>query len=147
MAIKTIFNSEITSQMTEDEIDYINNYYFDDELGNLNGIHTEEPIIAIADMGLWNGRRQGYKVCGTSLSSILTVGNNDDIHLYYDGFNVRKTSYHHDGTNYILFREFKPGVNQDKFIDLIYSGETIDSKTLNRYTRSLRKYVKSVYGF
>jgi hypothetical protein len=145
--MKTIYDNTNTYDLSEEELDYVENYAFDDELINLKGTFTEQPIIAIADMGLWNGRKQGYRVCSTQLSDILTVGNADNIVLYFDGFNVRKTSHHHDGTNYILFREFRPNVNQEKFCDMVYNGETIDNKTLNRYTRSLKRYVKSVYGF
>ena len=145
--MKTIYDNTNIYDLSEEELDYVENYAFDDELINLKGTFTEQPIIAIADMGLWNGRRQGYRVCSTQLSDILTIGNEDNIVLYFDGFNVRKTAHHHDGTNYILFREFRPNVNQDKFCDMVYNGETIDNKTLNRYTRSLKRYVKSVYGF
>ena len=38
----------------------INNDYLDDERTNLN-IQLNQPIIVIADLGLWNGRRSGYK--------------------------------------------------------------------------------------
>ena len=37
----------------------INNDYLDDERVNLN-IQLSQPIIAIADLGLWFGRRCGY---------------------------------------------------------------------------------------
>ena len=150
MAVHTIYNDDIDySELSAEEMDYYDSDYFNDELINLK-VPTEEQIIAIADMGLWNGRRQGYKVCGRLLSECLTVGNEDYNHLYYDGFNTRKTATHHDGTNHILFREFKPGLSdasKENFINKVYSGETIDKATLNRYTRSLRKYVKKVYGW
>ena len=146
MSKKTIYDN-IQNYSSEEEREYVENQWFEDELDNLHGIHTEGKILAIADLGLWNGRRQGYKVCSTSLTSILTAGNSDYIHLYYDGFNVRKTAIHHDGTNYILFREIRPNRNIDKFLDMIYNEEEIDNKTLNYYTKSLRKYVKKVYGF
>ena len=38
----------------------INNDYLDDERVNLD-IQLSQPIIAIADLGLWFGRRCGYK--------------------------------------------------------------------------------------
>lgn len=45
----------------EDEMWEFNREYFYDEQMNLN-IPTEGRIIAIADLGLWNGRRTGYKL-------------------------------------------------------------------------------------
>ena len=38
----------------------INNRYLDDERVNLN-IQLDQPILVIADLGLWNGRRPGYQ--------------------------------------------------------------------------------------
>lgn len=137
--MKTIYETLYDS--FEDEMS------FNDTLINLKSVQTEQPIIAIAQLGLWNGNKQGYRVCSRMLSDVLTVGSQDFNHLFYDGYNVRKSSVHHDGTNLILFREFRPNVDQDKFIDMVYSGKEIDNATLNRYTRSLRRYVKEIYGW
>ena len=38
----------------------INNDHLDDERVNLN-IQLEQPILIIADLGLWTGRHTGYK--------------------------------------------------------------------------------------
>ena len=38
----------------------INNGYLDDERCNLN-IQLSRPILVVGDLGLWNGRRMGYK--------------------------------------------------------------------------------------
>ena len=38
----------------------INNDYLGDERMNLN-IQLDRPILVIGDLGLWNGRRSGYK--------------------------------------------------------------------------------------
>lgn len=120
---------------------------YDDELYNLDVV-TESNIIAIADMGLWNGRCSGYKILDkNNLKEILYYGNEDYNHLYYDGFNVYKKASHHDGTNHIMFREVRPDVDIEKLCDKIYNNEPISKATLNRYTRSLRRYVKQIYGW
>lgn len=41
-------------------MDETNGEYLNDERVNLN-IQLSQPILVIADLGLWNGRRQGYK--------------------------------------------------------------------------------------
>lgn len=145
---RVIYTSDIDyANLTEEEISDLENYAFDDELTNLK-VETEGQILAIADLGLWNGRKQGYYLSKNKmLSDIMTIGNEDITTLYYDGHNVRKTSTHHDGTNHILFREVKPSVNIDKFVDKIYNGEYISNNTLNYYTRSLKRYVKKIYGW
>ena len=38
----------------------INGGYLDDERANLN-IQLDQPILVIADLGLWTGRHMGYK--------------------------------------------------------------------------------------
>ena len=170
MAVKTIFNDDPTefgfdevkntlAEEWDDEPENVNDNEvwdriyceidrsFDDELSNLD-VKTEGDIIAIASMGLWNGRRTGYKLLSRrNLNEIMSCGNEDYNHLYYDGLNVHKKAIHHDGTNYIMFREVRPDVNIEKLCDRIYNNEEISNATLNRYTRSLRKYVKQIYGW
>ena len=99
-------------------------------------------------MGLWNGRCSGYAILDkNNLKEILYCGNKDFNHLYYDGFNVYKKAIHHDDTNHIMFREVRPDVDIEKLCDKIYNNEPISKATLNRYTRSLRRYVKQIYGW
>ena len=38
----------------------INGDYLDDERMNLN-VQLSQPILVVGDLGLWNGRRMGYK--------------------------------------------------------------------------------------
>ena len=38
----------------------INSDYLDDERSNLD-IQQSRPILVVGDLGLWNGRRMGYK--------------------------------------------------------------------------------------
>ena len=125
-------------------------YWFDDEVLNLNKT-TEGMILVITDVGTWRGNFQGYKLLTEKLlSDIMYAGNADNMSyttLYYDGHNVRKKVVHHDGTNHIIFREVRPYVNIDKLCERIYNGEYISNSTLNYYTRSLKRYVKNIYGW
>lgn len=144
--VYTIYNDDIdTSDLSPEEMEYMDFDYFSDMVLNLK-FETDNQIICIADLGLWNGRRSAYKICNRLFSECLTVGNHDYNHLYYDGYNVRKTSIHHDGTNHYLFREIKPGVNIEKFCNMLYNNEPISNATLNRYTKSLKKYAKRYLG-
>lgn len=40
-----------------------------------------------------------------------------------------------------------PDVDIEKLFDKIYNNKPISKATLNRYTRSLRRYVKQIYGW
>ena len=118
----------------------------EDEMINLD-VSTEGQIIAIADLGLWNGRRSGYRLLDeNNISAIFREMSWDQCEYYCDRYDVWMRNTHHDGTNYILFRELK-NVNVEHFLDMIYEGKPIDSKTLCRYTRSLRPYIAKVYGW
>ena len=51
---------ELSEQERMDLMHEINNNYLDDERANLN-ILLGQPILIIADLGLWTGRHMGYK--------------------------------------------------------------------------------------
>jgi hypothetical protein len=53
---------------------------------------------------------------------------------------------HHDGRHYVTYRMVKDGVDIDNFLDKVYNG-TYTKKDITRYTKSLRPYVKAVYGW
>lgn len=117
----------------------------DDERMNLD-IETDGRILAIADLGLWDGRKQGYKILDANANQIF------DIYEYYneyytDGYNVKATCVHHDGTNYIEYRIIREDRNIQNLLDAIYNGEEITRKKLNYYTKSLHPYVAKVYGW
>jgi hypothetical protein len=124
------------------------NIWLEDEQINLN-----KPcgnILAIADLGFWNGRKQGYKVINTQkLNGIFDVLGSDYNYFkfYCDRYDVKATLLHHDGTHYITFREIKPNVNIQRLLDKIYNGEEVSQKEITRYTKSLKPLVSKVYGW
>ena len=138
---------EITEEMVTQEIyDYID-FSFEAEVRDLDKT-LNGRILCIASMGLWNGRISGYKILGDNLNEVVTCGIGcDEKEVYCDGYNVLAKGYHHDGTNYVEFREIREDKDIDKLLGKIYNNEEISRKELNRYTRSLRPYVKQIYGF
>ena len=117
----------------------------DDERFNLNVI-TDGRIIAIADLGLWYGRKQGYRILQDKVADILHTGC-DYTEWYGDGHNIKATASHHDGTNYYEYRVIREDRNIQNLLDAIYNGEEISRKKLNYYTKSLYPYVAKVYGW
>ena len=120
--------------------------WFDDEQSNLFRT-LDGRILAIADMGLWYGRRTGYKILGNNLNEVLTCGIGcDEKEIYCDGRNVLATGYHHDGRNHVEFREIREDRNIDNLLNKLYNNEEVTRREINYYTKSLRPYVKQVYG-
>lgn len=122
------------------------NTYLDDERCNLNK-YLDGRILIIADLGLWDGRKQGYKIIDGNISNILYDNDADFIEWYADQYNIRATAHHHDGTNYYLYREIREDRNIQILLNDIYNGREISRSKLNYYTRSIRPYIAEIYGW
>ena len=98
----------------------INSDYLDDERANLN-IQLAQPILIIADLGLWTGRHIGYKEIESGNIRDCLYSDRD---IEYSTWFVDKLgdlrceAIHHDGTNHLLYRTYKPGVRESQ-IDLL----------------------------
>ena len=116
-----------------------------DEMRNLN-FRIDGRILAIADLGLWYGRRQGYRMLNDCVNAIFACGY--DCNEYYsDGYNIKASCTHHDGTNFYEFRVIREDRNINNLLNDIYNGKEITRKQLNYYTKSLLPYVRKVYGW
>jgi hypothetical protein len=123
-----------------------NSEYLGDEQMNLDKV-VDGRILVIADLGLWDGRKSGYKILDTNIKKIFDIGGFDYAEFFGDGKDIRAKEIHHDGTNYYLYRVIREDRDIDKLLDAIYDGEEISSQKLNYYTRSLYKDVADVYGW
>ena len=108
---------------------------------------TDGRILLIADLGLWNGRRPGYQIREGNVKNILYDGDADYIEWYSDGYNIKATAAHHDGTNFYEYRVIREDRNIQNLLDAIYNGEEITRKKLNYYTKSLEPYVRKIYNW
>ena len=123
-----------------------NNEYLDDERMNLDK-RLDGRILVFGSLGLWDGRKQGYKIINSrNLNSILDF-EYEGFEIYGDGYNILATECHHDGTNYYEYRMIREDRNIDKLLSAIYNGETISRGKLNYYTKSLYKDVAEIYGW
>ena len=114
----------------------------EDERRNLDYHH---PIIGIADLGLWNGRRQAVGLF-KNLKDILTT-NCDEAEWFVEGNTLKGTMWHHDGTNYVsyyLFRDDLPGA--DKFVEDLKDGVKVSKSRMYKYCKSAGKVVREIYG-
>ena len=136
----------ITEETITDEVYFQIDQNFGDETMNLNK-NLDGRILCIADMGLWNGRRTGYKILGNNLNEILTAGIGcDEKEVYCDSYNVYAHGYHHDGSNSVEFREIREDRNIENLLNKLYNNEEVTRKEINYYTRSLKPYIKQIYG-
>ena len=136
---KIIYSSEPTDNAED------NKFWYSDECANLDR-HLDGRILVVASLGLWNGRKSGYKILGHNLNRILSAVSDGELEVYFDGHNVLANNTHHDGTNHLEFREIREDTNIDKLLDMIYE-DNFTRKDLNRYTKSLGGYVRKIYGW
>lgn len=126
-----------------------NNSYLDDERVNLD-IQLSAPIVVIGDLGLWDGRRMGYKLIRSGNIKDCLYDNNDCVEWWVDERNnLRAMSSHHDGTNYLLYRVFKEEFTEAQrghFLSKVGRG-VATPKDITRYTRRLGDYIGKVYGW
>lgn len=140
-------------ELTEDQrialMYEINGDYLDDERVNLN-IQLTQPILVIGDLGLWYGRRSGYKEIESGNIRDCLYADTDYSTWYVDKLgDLRCDAIHHDGTDHYLYRAYKDGVREsqiDLLKDKLYRG--IASRAdVTRITRRLGDDIARVYGF
>ena len=127
----------------------INNDYLGDERINLN-IQLSRPILVIADLGLWDGRHNGYKELQSGNISDCLSSESDYTTWYVDKQgDLRCDAIHHDGTNHYLYRTYKDNATDsqiERLQDKIYNG-TATRADITRVTRRLGDDIAKVYGF
>lgn len=129
----------------------INNDYLDDERINLN-IQLSKPILVIGSLGLWYGRRTGYKEIesGNIRDCLYTERDIDYATWYVDKLgDLRCKAIHHDGTNHYLYRTYKDEAREsqmDLLKEKLYRG-TATRADITRITRRLGDEIGKVYGW
>lgn len=122
--------------------------YLEDERANLN-VKLGAPIIVIADLGLWNGRRKGYKMINSGNIKDCLYDDCDYITWYCDRYNFRAVACHHDGVNRYLYRELRENLTfaqRENFLYKLVHNEA-NERMIRRYTKSIRPEIAKVYGW
>lgn len=152
------YREQISSgDFTEEEMslqDYVNervSTFYDDEIMNL---HKDIPngIIVIGSLGLWDGRKLAYREKEYNNLNDCLKEHNDNCYLkvYFDdeGELIAEES-HHDGTNYLTYREWKDGVTEEQkevLKDALYYHYTNYLDIMEKYTNKMGHYVAEIYG-
>ena len=131
-----------------------NAFSWDCEKENFN--IPSNPIVLFARVGTWQGFRSHCFQIGNNINKILYSPMKCDtcLKLYADRFNVRGVEYHHDsrfagGANEYLYREIKDEFvgREDEVLPRCQNEDgTINYNKIKYYTKSLRPYVKKVFG-
>ena len=91
----------------------------DDERCNLN-IQLSSPILVIGDLGLWYGRRTGYKEIDSGNIRDCLYSDTDYTTWYVDKCGeLRCDAVHHDGTNHYRYRAYRDGVTDEQIEDAV----------------------------
>lgn len=136
--------SELVQMMYDRNDDYLG-----DERMNLN-IQLSSPILVIGDLGLWHGRRMGYKeIPSGNIRDCLYADTDYSTWFVDQRGDLRCDAIHHDGTNHYLYRTYKDGVTEaqkDRLKEKIYDG-TATRADITRVTRRLGDDIGRVYGW
>lgn len=129
----------------------MNGDYLDDKRSNLD-IQLSRPILVVGDLGLWHGRRMGYKeIPSGNIRDCLYSERDMDYSTWYVDKNgdFRCDAIHHDGTNHYLYRAYKENVSEaqiDRLKEKLYSG-TATRADVTRVTKRLGDEIGRVYGW
>lgn len=126
-----------------------NDEYLNDERMNLD-IVLKQPILVIADLGLWNGRKSGYKELksGNIKDCLYTSCDYATWYVNSDG-DFCCDAIHHDGTNHYLYRTYRSGVTEWQKAALtvkLYNGAAT-WEDIDRVTRRIGPEICKVYGW
>lgn len=127
----------------------LNDGYLDDERLNLD-VQLSTPILVCADLGLWNGRKSGYRMIGSGNIKDCLESGFGDVEWYVDGMgDLRSTAVHHDGRNHYLYRAVRervPDWKVERLQNKLYEG-TASYADIAKVTRRLGDEIAEVYGF
>lgn len=123
--------------------------YLEDERVNFGSIDIgNNEILAIADLGLWDGRRKGYKLFN-SLSDVLYNDSScDSVEWFIERNTLKAVMYHHDGTNYIEYYLItkEDTLAKENLLRDIYMNKEIHQSRIYRNCKSVGKLIKNFYG-
>ncbi len=135
---------DLTVKMYEINADYLG-----DERANLN-IQCSTDIIVFGDIGTWQGRVEGYKFVKSGNIKDCLYAEHDLAEWYVDrDGEFCSRQIHHDGTNYLYFRQFKRSVSYDEkqeLFDKFYDGKATQ-EDIDRVTDKLGDKIAEVYGW
>ena len=138
----------ISEEDIYNECSELNNLWYCDTKRELESVDSGKGLIAIASLGLWNGRKSRYKKIDSLVNCLST--SDDSLELYVDSNgDLRRTTSHHDGDNYVLYRYWKEGLTErqkENFLLKVYNGN-YTQKDITRYTCKAGLELADTFGW
>ena len=133
-----------TDEEIYDEMSECNRIAFNDDRDEFanRGKDIEGTVIVIGDVGCWNGRKDCIKILNRFEDVMNFMTKYDSFKIYIDRYDIKGVGHHHDGTDYLTFREMHPRYFRDEIGDIFLSYENNVEQFVKNCTRSLRKYTK-----
>lgn len=141
--LSTLSDDKIYAECAE-----LNHFWYSDTESELKMVDRGESLIAIADLGFWNGRRAGYKEFKSLTDCLSTC--DDDIELYVDSNgDLRRHTSNHDASSYVLFRYWREGLTErqkENFKSKIFCGN-YTQKDITKYTCRAGLEIADAFGW
>lgn len=141
------YRKSLTDEKIYEECRVMDETWFEDEKSELKRV-SEGEVLAIADLGGWNGRCTGYKELGSLEEVLCSSCDYERVYVDSNG-DLRKDESHHDGDNFILYRYWKEGLTErqkENFLAKIYHGKCT-RKDITRYTRKAGVGIADAFGW
>lgn len=130
-----------------------NDEYLSDERVNLNiNVPDTDTVLVIADLEFWDGRCSAYReIHADKISDCLYTDPDTDYTTWYldNRGDFCCDQIHHDGTNHLCYRAYKPNVSETQKENLkekLYRG-TATRADITRITQRLGDEIAKVYGW
>lgn len=141
------YGKSLTDEEIYEECYFMNETWYDVEKAELKRV-SEGEVLAIADLGRWNGRCSGFKELGSLEEVLYSSCDYERVYVDSNG-DLRKDESHHDGDNCILYRYWKEGLTEqqkENFLAKIYHGKCT-RKDITRYTRKAGVGIADAFGW
>ena len=138
---------DITEERIYRECEEQDAFNFQDEFSELKTL-DEGELVAVADIGRWNGGCSGYKLIPGIAETLYSDCDYEVLYIDSNG-DLRKEESHHDGNNTILYRYWKNNITdtqKENFLDKIYNGKCTQ-RDITYYTRKAGLAVADAYGW
>lgn len=130
-----------------------NDEYLSDERINLNiNVPDTDTVLVIADLEFWDGRCSAYReIHADKISDCLYTDPDTDYTTWYldNRGDFCCDQIHHDGTNHLCFRAYKPNMTEAQKENLkakLYM-DTATRADITRVTQRLGDEIAKVYGW
>ena len=111
-------------------------------------ILVPNDILVIGDLGLWNGRKTGYRILKSRSLQECFYGNEDEMTWYLDeNGDLRCDAIHHDGTNHYLYRVMKDvsEIEKESLLVKIYYGR-VHRSDITAMTDRIGDWIAETFG-